>query len=71
MKSTLAGIACVGWSWHHGRFDGQTLAVVIVLLLAAAVAALRDIDSQRPRRIDDVDRFADPTPLHTDRRPGC
>ncbi len=52
-----------GWAWHHGRLDGQIVAVVFGLLGAAAVLAVLDATSSDL----DLDRAADPRPYNGER----
>lgn len=52
-----------GWAWHHGRVDGQVVAVVFGLLAAALVLAVLEATSSDL----DLDRAADPRPYNGER----
>jgi hypothetical protein len=57
----VAVIAAAGaWSWHLARFNGLQLVVMLGALSVAGWLVVRDIDRQRPGRLDNVDRMADP-----------
>jgi hypothetical protein len=43
----LAVVSGAGaWSWHHGRYDGQSLAVTVVAAVLVAVLAAWHADDK-------------------------